>query len=662
MKKTVFPILLVFSTSAFAHTEELQVIEVGHGRHSSTLVDFIPSISKIEGKELINRREVTLGDTIKHEPGVQSTSFGPNAGRPIIRGLDGDRIRILQNGLGTLDASSQSADHALPIDTLTIDKVEIVRGPTALLYGSSAVGGVVNVINSRIHKEFTPGLVNQLDLRGQTVNDGISGAARIDYGQNNWMYHIDGSYLNSSDTRIPKYAQDRKLRKEIPAEERTRDHLENSENLQTSASFGISRIFERGYAGVSYYRFDNEYGTVADPDVDIRMQQNRIEFAGELRQDQGLLRKINFRSAQSFYKHEELESDHIGTTFRNEGNESRLEFHSGRGDLSGVSGLQTQLSTFKALGEEAFLPTSKTRTIALFTLQELSLKNQNAIQLGGRLESAHIEKESSDRFGGSKKNTFEGVSGSLGYLHKFSKTHSSSLSLSYTERAPNFQELYADGEHVATGTYEIGDDSLNKEKVIALEGSFKKDRPDSKLTISGYFQNFHDYIALMPTGTTNSDPDVPDYQYEQKRAYLYGGEIESLEEIVHSFAGGSWWLNTRADIVIGWNETDGSFLPRLPAPRVMLGLEYQRDLFSADIEWERYFEQTRTDREEESTEAFSFLNLGMTYDMPRGDQSFRFYARVRNLLDQEGRLHTSVLRRTAPLPGRNFLAGIQAVF
>ncbi len=210
MKKYFF--LFAFPLISYAHTEKLEVIEVTHGKEESSLSTFIPSASVMKEKTLLKRRESSLGDTLKNEVGIQTTSFGPSSGRPIIRGLDGNRIRILQNGLGTLDASSQSLDHAIPIDTLTIDKVEIVRGPMALLYGSSAVGGVVNIVNNRIHREYMEGAVSQFDVRGETVNNSLSLSNRIDYGKNKWMFHFDGSVQNMGDQEIPGYARSERLR------------------------------------------------------------------------------------------------------------------------------------------------------------------------------------------------------------------------------------------------------------------------------------------------------------------------------------------------------------------------------------------------------------------------------------------------------------------
>jgi iron complex outermembrane receptor protein len=660
MKKLIF-VAFVISTAIHAHTEKLEVIEVSHGKEESSLSSFIPSASVLKEKELLKRRESTLGETLRNEVGIQNTSFGASSGRPIIRGLDGNRIRILQNGLGTLDASAQSLDHAIPIDTLTIDKVEIVRGPMGLLYGSSAVGGVVNIVNNRIHREYTDGVMTQLDARGETVNNSLSLSNRIDYGVNGWMLHFDGAIQNAGDLEIPGYAQSRRQRQQNPLTPEPKDKLPNSFSNQKSFALGTSKIFDRGHVGVSYYRFDNDYGSVAEPEVMIRMIQNRVELSSEYRPEEGFVKAMKLRSAQSFYKHEEFEGDTVGTTFRNGGNESRLEFHTARGKFTGVSGLQSQVNTFKAVGEEAFLPTSENLSLALFSLQKFSATDKDIIEFGGRLESNDSKKRSSTTFGSADTHNFVGMNGSLGYQRVLKKDYSLNGSYSYTERAPTFQELYANGNHVATGQFEVGNDNLVKEKANAFEISFKKDTPQSFLTLATYAQWFEDYISLTPTGATDADSGSPINEYQRENARIYGAELDSREEIAHDFAGGSWWWITKADITRGVGK-GGDDLPRMPAPRLTFGVEFQKEKLSLDVEAQHNFDQTHHADEELKTDAFTMVNLGAMYELPRDMQNYRFYFRIKNITDEEGRLSTSFVKDRAPMPGRNFLAGVQALF
>lgn len=663
MKKYLFILSLIpFSLSLSAHTEKLEVIEVTHGKQeSSSLSNFIPSASVMKEKAILKRRESTLGDTLKNEVGIQSTSFGPTSGRPVIRGLEGNRIRILQNGLGTLDASSQSLDHALPIDTLTIDKVEIVRGPMSLLYGSSAVGGVVNIVNNRIHREYSEGATTQFDVKGETVNNSLSLGNRIDYGVNKWMLHFDGSIQNMTDQEVPDYARSKRRRSRTPVSPEPKDKLPNSFSKQNSFAVGTSRVFDQGHVGFSYYRFDNEYGSVADPEVSINMIQNRIEHSSEYRPEESSVKAIKLRSAQSFYKHEEFEGGEVGTTFLNSGNESRLEFHSATGRLSGVSGVQTQINTFKANGDEAFLPTSENQIGSLFTLQKYALTDSDNVEFGARLENSDIKKRSSATFGSSDEHGFLGLNGSLGYQHVLKKDFSINGSFSYTERAPTFQELHSDGAHIATGTFEQGSTNLSKEKAQAFEVSFKKDTADSVFIIAAYTQWFKDYIALNPTAVTDIDSGFEINEYQQENALIYGAEIDSREEITHAFAGGSWWWITKADFTRGKGQ-GGDNLPRMPAPRLTFGLEYQRDRWDFDLEAQHYFDQTKTAENELKTDSFTMLNVGVMYELPKEMQNYRFYFRVKNITDEEGRLATSFVKDIAPMPGRNFVLGVQALF
>ncbi|MES2526972.1 MAG: TonB-dependent receptor [Bdellovibrionota bacterium] len=659
MKKYLF--LLSIPLLAQAHTEKLEVIEVTHGREESSLSSFIPSASVMKEKEILKRRESSLGDTLKNEVGIQTTSFGPSSGRPIIRGLDGNRIRVLQNGLGTLDASSQSLDHAIPIDTLTIDKVEIVRGPMSLLYGSSAVGGVVNIVNNRIHREYFDGAVSQFDVRGETVNNSLSLSNRIDYGKNKWMFHFDGSVQNMGDQEIPGYARSERLRSRAPMSPEPKDKIPNTFSKQNSFAVGASKIFSRGHAGFSYYRFDNDYGSITDPEVMIRMVQNRIEFSSEYKPEEGAVKSMRLRSAQSFYRHEEFEGDTVGTTFRNGGNESRLEFHTESGKLSGVTGLQTQLNTFRAAGDEAFLPASENMALALFSLQKLAVTEKDTVEFGARLEDNTIKKRSSANFGKSDEHNFVGLNGSLGYQHAYTKEYSLNGSFSYTERAPSFQEIHANGAHIATGQFERGDTGLKKEKAQAFELSFKKDSPSSFLTVSTYAQWFKDYIVLLPTAVTDAGSGFLVNEYEQENAIIYGAELDSREEITHAFMGGSWWWITKADATRGKGRA-GRDLPRMPAPRLTFGVEYQRDQWDFDLEAQHYFDQTHRSDEELKTDAFTMVNFGVMYELPKEMQNYRFYFRVKNITDEEGRLSTSFVKDVAPMPGRNFLAGVQALF
>ena len=643
---------LIFSHSLMA--DELQTIEVSDHLNESPLEHYGHSAKTLHTRELKKRREVSLGDTLKNEAGVTSNSFGPNAGRPVIRGLDGDRIKILQNGLGVLDASAQSADHAVPVDTLIVDSIEIVRGPLAMLYGSSAVGGVVNVTTNRIHSNFEEGSVKEIQIQGDTATNGVSTGAKLDFGKNDWMFHLDAGFRNSNDQQIPNYQVSRRARDRDPTASTHKNDIENSASTQKQAAAGVSRIFSKGHVGVSYYFFDNYYGVVAEEDVKIKMIQNRVELHAEYRPEGEYLRAIRLKSAQSDYGHKELAGGEVGTTFANEGNESRLEFLTKMGDVRGVSGVQTQMFNFSAVGEEAFLPATRNSNLSGFTLQEI-IQGQNTYTLGARFESTHVHNQESK-----DQSNFNTISGAAGYSYKFTKEFSSSLNFSLTERAPNFQELYANGPHVAVGIFEEGDKDLKTEKAYAIDWGLKYNHGQDSVQLNFYAQKFDNYIALSPTDREDGEPgeELPVSVYEQVDAVFYGADFEARDQIQNS----TYTLVYRGDIVRAKNTDSGDNLPRISPPRVSVGLEKVIDRWIMDVEAQYNFEQHKISENELRTDDFTLVNLGVTYDMPIGEKNFSSFVRLRNLLNQEARIHSSTLKEIAPLPGRNVVAGVQYLF
>ncbi len=651
---------LLLSSTIHAHEEKLEDIEVIEHEETQGLVDFVPSVKKLKGRELTKRRQTSIGDTLSSEAGVQSTSFGPNSGRPVIRGLDGDRIRVLQNSLGTLDASTQSLDHAIPVDTLTIDQMDIVRGPMSLLYGSSAVGGVVNLVTNRIHYSYEEGFFTKFLTQGETVNNGMSSALHLNYGKNKWMFHIDGSTRNLGEQRIPGYARSSKVRKADPLADEAKDKLPNSFNKQDNVAVAVSRILDRGYYGVSFNHYNTLYGSVADEEVSIDMTQNRFEFHGEYRPENGLFRKIKLKSAQSDYFHREIEGGQTGTTFKNNGNETRVEGLNKSGDLNGVTGVQSQIFKFSAKGEEAFLPKSQNTKIALFTFQQLSL-GKHALRFGGRLENSEIEKKSSDNFGASDEKSYLGMNASIGHCYDFSKKNTLETSLSYSERAPNFQELYANGDHLATSTFEQGDSTLIKEKATAFEVTYKNVSDKNEFTGSIYTQVFKDYISLNPTGGVSPGEGFAVYDYQQVDALFYGIDLDNRLEIGKLSRGALYFLN-KFDLVRGKDTDSGKDLPRLSPPRISVGLEYASDSWTGDIEAQYVAQQTKTADFESSTEDYTLTNIGYTYHMVGNISSLDLFARVRNIFDVEARSHVSTLKEIAPLPGRNLIVGAQFQF
>jgi iron complex outermembrane receptor protein len=646
----IYVLVFLAANSLFAE-ESLETIEISHQGTSNTLVDFVPSVTTLKNNELRKRREITLGDTLNSEPGVQSSSFGPNASRPVIRGLDGDRIRVLQNGLGVLDASSQSVDHAVPVDTMVIDSIEVVRGPMSMLYGSSAVGGVVNVNTTRIHSTFDAGSISEIQVQGDSSQNALSSSAKIDHGTKNWMFHLDGGYRNANDLRIPGNQKSSQL--DAPGEFTAKNKLPNSSSVQKTAALGASYIFSKGYVGMSYYFFDNMYGTVAEESVDIKMKQNRIELHGEYRFDGNILKSVRLKTAQSDYSHKEIEEGRVGTTFSNEGNETRLEFMTMLQSVKGISGVQSQQFNFSAVGDEAYLPPSRNQILAGFTLQELT-QGSSTYSVGARIENAHIHNQAS---GGKNKN-YNGLGGSLGYRYKLDEASTALSSVSYTERLPNFQELFADGFHVASGTFEQGQDDLKKEKAYAIDLGFKHKTSQLETNFSVYTQLFKDYTTLFLTDTASPEPGIDISQFRQVDAVFYGFEFENKKRMNN----GPFQLITKADLVRAKDKDSGKNLPRISPPRASVGLEWNKDRVALDVEAQYNFEQTKTAPNETRTDSFTLLNAGLTYDLVKSAGKYSFFGRVKNILNQEARLHTSTLKDIAPMAGRSVVAGLQYSF
>ena len=652
-------LIALICVSAYAHEEKLQPVQIIHQGTSNTLVDFAPSVTSLKGDELKKRREITLGDTLRSEVGVQSSSFGPNASRPIIRGLDGDRIRILQNGLGVLDASANGADHAVPVDTLIVDSIEIVRGPMSLLYGSSAVGGVVNINTNRIHSKYEEGAITEFLIQGDSSQDALSTGAKLDYGVDNWMFHFDGGYRNANELRVPK--NHKKERVNDLGEWMNTEKLHNTQSVSKAFSLGASKIFEKGFVGVSYYFLDNDYGVIANEmedhghghghsheNVTIDMKQNRYEMHGEYILGANILKSIRLKTVQSDYKHKEIDGGHVGTTFKNSGNETRLEFMTESGNLKGISGLQANIYDFSADGDEAFLPSATGKTFALFTLQDLTV-NKNTFSAGARVETASVDDDSANI-----KRDFNGISGSLGHRYQIRENLSQYVNFSYTQRIPTFQELYAEGAHIARGIYEVGDDDLKKEESYAVDIGIKHQKDEEKIGFSVYAQKFKNYISLYNTGYEDHDTDhLYMHEYRQVDAVFYGAEFDSKFQL-----SGPFFVYLNGDYIRG-KDDDGDNIPLLSPARTTLGFEYLKDRMSLDIEAQYNFEQSKTAPGEHRTGDFTLLNAGFGLDMVKESGKLSFFARLKNILNQEARLHTSTLKNVAPLAGRHVVAGLQ---
>lgn len=603
--------------------------------------------SVLDGEALRERRASTLGATLDGLPGVANTGYGPNAGRPVIRGQDGDRIRILGNGGASLDASSLSFDHAVPIEPLVVQRIEVLRGPAALLYGGSAVGGVVNAIDNRIPREAVGPLGGAVELRAGGSAGERSGSLSLDTGGDaetgqGLVFHVDAFGRKTDDLRVPAFGRP----VEGGVERRTR--VENSASSAKGGALGLSRVWADGHLGASVDTYDNDYGVVVEEGVTIRMRRQQFALDGESRQHEGPIRAVRGRLQFSDYEHEEVEgSGEVGTRFENRGADGRLELEHapvswGPGELRGVFGLQAERSRFSALGEEAFVPATRTEQAALFAHERYALGGWQW-SLGARVERTRVRSEGDagadePRFGEAQSRRFTASSLALGATWPLAEGWSGRANLAYTERAPTFYELYANGVHLATATFERGDDRLRKERGEQLDLGVQWQRGANRLALSAYAGRYRDYIALLRTGEPDVETEegeaVPVRAFSAVPARLHGVELEGAWRAFE----GPWTLDLdgNLDVARGSRRDTGEPLPRLAPLRWRVGARAGWGAWQALLQWRHAARQTRVSLGDTPTDGWDLVDVGLErrFTAPAwlgADASLHWFVRVENV-------------------------------
>jgi iron complex outermembrane receptor protein len=624
----------------------------------------------LQGDTLTLEQKGSLGETLKNQPGISSSWFGPGASRPIIRGLDGDRIRLLRNGVGALDASSLSNDHAVPLDPATVQRIEIVRGPAALLYGGSAIGGVVNTFDNRIPTEAIDGIQGSGEVRYGGASTTRSSAGTVEAGNGTFALHLDANARSYSDLRIPGFAYSPSQR-DSSGETGSKRRLENSDGRQDGGAVGGSYTWDHGYAGLSYSHYDGNYGSVAEEAVRIRMQQDHYAFASEIRDLAGPFTSVKLDAGYTDYQHKEIEDGEVGTTFKNKGYEARIEArHQPLGPVEGVVGAQVSSSQFQALGEEAFVPQTDTDAAALFILEELQATERLHLSLGGRLEHTKVDPnaQGNERFAAAdSSSSFTAGSLSSGAVYTLTPIWSLAATLGYTERAPTFYELYANGAHVATGTYERGDAGLSKEKAVSSDLALRFDNGVHKGSVGVFYSHFSNYIGLLSTGR-NLDDDgaesadgIPEYTYSGVRARFAGIEAKDHWTLGEN-AYGKWALEVSGDYTRAKNLDSGEALPRIAPLRVNTGLLWERERWQARVDVEHAASQRRVPENESGTDGYTTLGASVGYKFKVGESQWLAFVNGENLTNQTVRYASSILRDIAPAPGRSVEVGLRTTF
>ena len=653
----------------------------------------ITGVSVLTGEELSLRLAGTIGETLKSEPGVSSTFFGAGASRPIIRGQGGDRVRVLNNGIGSIDASSASPDHAVAAEPAQAERIEVLRGASLLRYGSSGSGGIINVIDGRIPTELPEdGVDGAFRIGASSVDNGREAAGSLDFGAGNLVFHIDGTIKETDDYRIPGFAESSRLRALEEAEEEEHEEgeeghgheeeeeafgrLENSQTKTSSLTGGASYIGERGHIGFAVHKFNSDYGIPGghgheegeeeelegeDHDeeeeegeemVTIGLDQTRLDVNGALNFD-GPIQTVQFFGGYADYEHTEFEAPgEVGTVFTNEGYEARLEaIQRENNGWSAAYGVQLRNRDFAAIGEEAFVPPTKTKQIGIYTFHEKELGD---FHLEGAARFENTKQENSVT---NEDISFDLFSVSAGGDLHLTEAVRIGGTVFRTERAPTTEELFSNGPHLATEQFELGDPTLGKETATGIEAAFRHREDGHFLTVNAFYTDYSNYIFETETGEEEDGLDV--FQFTGEDASFKGFEVQGGMDIGQV---GSFTLKADALAEYVRAKTESGNLPRIPPLSVLTGIEADSERFTFRAELDYAAEQNKVEVFEIPTDDYALVNLFATWRAPMDAQDVRLSLSVLNLLDDDARQHTSFLKDVAPLPGRNLRFSIASSF
>lgn len=673
----------VFAAFAAAHAaaapqshSELEQIVVTATPLSLGRLSTAQPTGALTGDDLLTALAPTIGETVSGEPGIRSTFYGPAASRPIIRGLGGDRVQVLTDGLASLDASGLSEDHAVAVDPALADQVEIIRGPATLVYGSGAAGGLVNVVTNRLHDEVPETLEGLIEVRGDTALGERAAAGRLDAGFGGLALHLDGVWRETDDYEIPGYAESDRLRAEEIAEGGEpgdmRGTVDNTASRTTAGGAGASYVAESWMVGLAFSRFDTRYGLPGghdqgdeggepggepgleeegEGDLTIDMKQDRLDLAARF--DLGAFggSVLRLRGAANDYEHAELEPDGaVGTRYQVDGRELRAALDHGRRDgLYGTIGVQWQQADLLAEGEEAFIPDSRTRTLGAFLFEKRDFA-QASVELGLRWDQQEIEGSGIPGYDDSSLNA------SIGGLWQFTERLALVGQLVRSERHPSATELYADGPHAATRQFEVGDADLDTERGVTADLGLRFDSGGYAGEIRAFASRYDGYIYLFPTG--EEADELPVFQYVQRDADFWGLEFEASLPLGER---SGFVLAFTGDYVRGELDSGGS-LPRVPPLRLGTTLAWEGGAFGASVGLDHYFEQDEVAGHELPTDSFTLLDAELHYRPQWGSTDGVLFLRGSNLLDEDARVHSSPLKDELPLPGRSLTAGVRIGF
>lgn len=695
--------LAVTSTPNFALTQET--------RHQETLQEVVITATPLRttaletaqpvlllGADLLRRSLATnLGDTLANQPGVSSTSFGPIASRPVIRGQGGLRVQVYQDGAEALDVAALSDDHAVTIDPAFADRIEVLHGPAALMFGSASAAGAINVVTDRLplmDTDMSP--VTRIELRGDSANEERAVAMRTGGALSaEWHWRIDGFSKRSGDLRIADFVESPALRAQLAANgeelNEARNELHNTDAKSTGGSLGLGWTRDALALALSLSGYRNDYGLpegghahtdenhdletegaheedVAHEDIRIDLEQRRMDLAGEWRPNSGWIERWSLRLARNDYAHAEIEDNTPATRYEQLGYETRLTADHHAGETGrGIIGMQYRDLDFAALGDEAFLPPSRTRSLGVFVFEE-QRRGAWLFEAGARWETQTLDAREADV----ARYRDDAVSASVGTVWTATPLTRWSLQLTRTQRHPTATELYADGAHLALQRYELGNAELGVETARTADLTWRVDdsagRWQAKLGL--FVSDYRNYIFAAPISDTADDleqhqpehaSELREVEYRATDARFHGVEAEWSADELTAVAGGNLGARLFGDFVRA-RDRDGRALPQIPPLRIGGELNWTRGPWRIGIESLWHDAQTRLADNELRTDGYNLLAADIAYRHEAATRTMLWFLRGQNLLDEDARRHASPLKDVAPLAGRAVNVGVRVEF
>ncbi len=659
-------------------------------------------VTILTGEDLRRAAATTIGETLGNRAGIANATFGPGVGRPVIRGQQGPRAITLQNNILSADVSSFSPDHSVTVEALLADSVEVLRGPSTLLYGGGAIGGVVNVIDNRIPREAIDGIEGAVEYRYDEASDMDAGVGRLEGGNGKFSFHLSGTTRETDDLDIPGFAIDEQAVEEQEEllgghdegehdeeeTENTDGFIANTDSETDVINAGFSFHFGEGsFAGFSVSHLESEYGLPPgahahhehedeheeehDEDheeeeevVRLDMEQTRYDAMLHLQNPTEWAEAVRGFLTYTDYSHDELEGSEVGTQFNRETWETRLELVHGAflGD-HGVIGLQARADEFEAVGEEGYVPRTDSTELGLFVLEDWH-RGDWIYEVGARVD--YVERDPDTVASSEEDFTAFSLSGSA--LWQINDTWQAGIALSRSERAPSTEELFSNVEatneeelvtHPATGAIEIGDTDLDEEVSLNFDISLHWHGERSWAELSVFYNSFEDYIFLLNSG--EEVDETPVYLYEQDDAEFYGVELESSFHIM-DIGPGSVDLGVRGDVISGEFDDAGD-VPRLPPVRVGGQLSWSGENFHTYVSVLNAADQDDPGDFETETDGWTRWDIGADYRFQVADSSeAQLFVKWKNIGDDQIRLSTSFLRNFAPEAGESIEAGVRFIF